>query len=124
MLGKVTYLWAFLAFTLATSPARAVPILDQDNSTLTNGSIGRLINTSLVHGLPLEDPGNTIFGPNTGFEWLDLTLTYGTSPNAVLGGFGGYVRVDGYHIATQTEVFDPFLNDGITTVTLQNNRRR
>jgi len=69
-----------------------------------------------VNALPLEDHGNTTIDPNTGFEWLDLSFTNGVSPNAVLGGFGGYVTVDGYRIPTQAEVFDLFLNGGMTAV--------
>ncbi len=73
-------------------------------------------NVPLGQALPLEDHSNTTVDPNTGLEWLDLTFTNGISPNAVLGGFGGYVSVDGYRIATQTEVFDLFLNGGMTAV--------
>ncbi|HPO17608.1 MAG TPA: PEP-CTERM sorting domain-containing protein [Rubrivivax sp.] len=73
---------------------------------------------SLVHAVavPLEDRGNTTYDPNSGLEWLDLTLTDGQSPNAVLGGFGGNVTVDGFRIATRAEVFQLFLDGGITAI--------
>lgn len=74
------------------------------------------ISASLVHALPLEDRGNTTYDPNSGLEWLDLTLTDGQSPNAVLGGFGGYVTLDGFRIATSAEVFQLFLDGGITAI--------
>ena len=64
---------------------------------------------------PLVDHGDTTFDPNTGLEWLDLSLTVGQSVSSVLGGFGGYVAA-GFRVATVAEVRTLMLNGGMTAL--------
>ena len=61
---------------------------------------------------PLEHYGNTTYDPNTGLEWLDLSLTAGQSYNSVLGGWRGYTASMGFRFATRNEVIQLFEDAG------------
>ena len=51
----------------------------------------------------LIDLGDITLDDETGFEWLDVTLTAGQSVQSVLAGYGGYID-DGFEYATRTQV--------------------
>lgn len=59
---------------------------------------------------PLEDRGTTTVDPNTGLEWLDLSLTAGNSYNHVLE--GSFTTQQGYRFATAAEVIALFRHAG------------
>jgi len=66
--------------------------------------------------LPLESRGNVTYDPNTGLEWLDLSLTAGQSYNSVLQGWNGYTTTQGFRFATRNEVIQLFTDTGATSI--------
>lgn len=65
--------------------------------------------------LLLQDLGNLTYDPNTGLEWLDLSLTAGQSYNSVLNGWNGYTTTQGFRFATRNEVLQLFTDAGATS---------
>ena len=61
---------------------------------------------SIAHA-GLIDASDSTIDTETGFEWLDLTLTRELSYDSVIGGYGGYIA-SGYRYATFTEVCELF----------------
>src|SRR4051812_22029064 len=68
--------------------------------------------------IPLVDEGPITYDPNTGLEWLDLTVTRGWSLNQTLA--SPYVTNDGFRAATQSELRSLYADVGITFQQSQN----
>jgi hypothetical protein len=66
--------------------------------------------------LPLEHIGNTTYDPNTGLEWLDLSLTAGQSYDSILSGWDGYTTAQGFQFATRNEIVKLFTDAGATSL--------
>jgi hypothetical protein len=65
---------------------------------------------------PLEHYGNTTYDPNTGLEWLDLSLTAGQSYSSVLNGWNGYTSTGGFRFATRDEIIQLFTDGGAASI--------
>jgi hypothetical protein len=66
------------------------------------------------HAVPLVDQGNITFDPNTGLQWLDVSLSFNRSYVDVSGEFGVGGDFAGYRYALGAEVKTLFSNAGIT----------
>ncbi len=86
-----------------------------------------MLTPTSTEALPLTQANDPAFGagvdgfnltrdPNTGLDWLDLTLTDGLSFSAVEGGAGGFLA-GGFVLATTSQVGTLFTNAGATDLT-------
>ena len=74
-----------------------------------------LFGASPSQAVPLVDQGSNTYDPNTGLQWLDVTLTQGLSYNNVTANYlstGGLYQ--GYRYATGVEVSTLFTDAGIS----------
>ena len=84
---------------LTPTPTEAVPLTQANDPTFGAG----------------VDGFNLTRDPNTGLDWLDLTLTQGLSVAAVEGG-AGRVLAGGFALATDGQVGTLFTNAGATNL--------
>lgn len=63
----------------------------------------------------LVDNGTFFSDDASGLDWLELTQTTGLSANDILGGAGGFVN-NGYRYATEAELTNLYLSNGVTTI--------
>jgi hypothetical protein len=65
--------------------------------------------------VPLVDLGDNTYDPNTGLQWLDVTLTQGHTHDYVMANLLGVGQTyEGYRYATGAEVSTLFTDAGIT----------
>ena len=70
-----------------------------------------LSQTALAAPLSLIDRGSTTYDPNTGLEWLDLTIFLGMSFNQTSA--SSYVMIDGFRFATEADLLSLYQSVGI-----------
>jgi len=81
------------------------------------GALATIVLITAAKASTLVDQGNTTYDPNTGLQWLDVSLTNGRAYSDVLANLNNTSDiVYGYRFATVAEVNQLFIDAGISPV--------